>query len=133
MRKGFTLLEVLVVVIIVTILAGIALPNYTRSVEKARMRDAEAKLNLIFQAERMYALDNSGFANRGSLIPSYCLEPNSTDFSFTIGGSPFPVSYTATATRQGGGKYAGSTISLTNNFTGSYTYTGQYNSNGNPN
>ena len=39
-KKGFTLLEILVVVLIVTILASIALPKYILNVELARAREA---------------------------------------------------------------------------------------------
>ena len=40
MQKGFTLVEVLVVVFIVGVLAAVALPQYNRSVERARTAEA---------------------------------------------------------------------------------------------
>lgn len=64
--RAFTLLELLVVLIIVGIMAGIAIPNYTKTRERALNREAQTALSLIQAAERIYRLRNPTYY--GSLV-----------------------------------------------------------------
>ena len=60
--KGFTLLELLVVVLIIGVLATIALPQYRKSVEKAKLSEALMNFKAIKDSADRYILAN-GFPN----------------------------------------------------------------------
>ena len=134
-REGFTLIELLVVVIVIAILSAVTVPQYTKMVEKSRMRDAESKLAIMFQAQRVYRLDWSSYATLAQLVPAYMPQPNTAQFSFTV-PAPGVATFTARATRLAvaGGKYTNAWIQVNETFNGSnYTYdTVLYLSNGNP-
>jgi len=53
-RKGFTMVELLIVLLIVGILAAVAAPLYLAQTDRARASEAVGALSLIRQAERDY-------------------------------------------------------------------------------
>ncbi|WP_424244029.1 prepilin-type N-terminal cleavage/methylation domain-containing protein [Elusimicrobium posterum] len=55
-NRAFTLIELLVVVLIIGILAAIALPQYTKAVEKSRAAEAMIAIKAIGEAARRYQL-----------------------------------------------------------------------------
>jgi len=50
MKKGFTLVELLAVVLIVGILTSIGLPQYRRVIEKSHAAEAESMLRIIYDS-----------------------------------------------------------------------------------
>lgn len=57
-NKGFTLLELMIVVAIVGILAAVAVPSYTEHVTKSNRTEAMELLTEIMSAQQRYATKN---------------------------------------------------------------------------
>lgn len=53
-RKGFTLIELMVVIAILVVIMGIALPNITSSIERSKQKQKDAKIQLIVSAAELY-------------------------------------------------------------------------------
>ena len=61
-KKGFTLLELVISVLIVVILASIAWPQYLKAVERSRMSEAVALLATIGSAQERKFMQNNRYA-----------------------------------------------------------------------
>jgi len=58
-ERGFTLMEILIVVAIMIALAAVAIPSYQRYVEKARVSRATQEIGAIASAIQQAAIDNN--------------------------------------------------------------------------
>ena len=64
MKKGFTILEVLIVIIIIGVLTSLALPKMFMMVEGARAAEAVAAIGTIRAAmERCFLMNNGSYSN----------------------------------------------------------------------
>lgn len=79
-KKGFTLLELVVVVAIITVLAAITIPTSRKVKEGNRMVTCQGHMRNIYQALKMYRLDEQAF-------PFF--DPNDA-FATGAGGPPAP-------------------------------------------
>lgn len=61
-KKGFTLIELMIVVAIIGILAAIAIPNFLKFQAKAKQSEAKNNLSAIFTAEVSYFGEKNEFA-----------------------------------------------------------------------
>jgi prepilin-type N-terminal cleavage/methylation domain-containing protein len=99
-HRGFSLLELLIVVAIILIIATIAIPSLLRSRQSAQESSAVAQLRTINTAEVSYISSNQGsYGDIPSLITQGLID---TRFSGTVSGYSFTVAasgpnYTANA------------------------------------
>ena len=66
MKEGFTLVELLVVVVIIGILAYIAMPHYEKAVWNARTSQLYTSAKALSEAQELYYTANGRYANRFS-------------------------------------------------------------------
>ena len=60
-KQGFTLVELLVVVLIIGILSSVALPQYTKAVNKAKGSEVLTTMNSLSKAFNMAYLEDGGY------------------------------------------------------------------------
>jgi type IV pilus assembly protein PilA len=104
-QKGFTLIELMIVVAIVGILAAIAIPNFFTYQARARQSEARVNLGGIFTSQVSFFSDNPAYA--GTFVALGWRPSGNTRYTYAIGAG-------ATAEAASVAAYAVATNALTN-------------------
>ena len=100
---GFTLTELLIVVIIIAVIATLSLPMLLKTIEKAKVGEAISNLNLIRTGQKIYFLEKGWFTDTmGDLNIENPNDQASRYFYYTI-PSADSSDFTANAERGGSG------------------------------
>ena len=65
-KKSFTLMELVIVVIVIGVLAGLALPRFQTAMERVRSSEGVHTLTVLLAAQKRYAMENGGAYKLGS-------------------------------------------------------------------
>ncbi len=99
--KGFTLIELMIVVAIIGILAAIAIPNFLKYQAKARQSEARINLGGIFVAEMAYYGEQARFSDFDAA-------------GFALSGISNRYTYRAMATSQSGTTVSAGAVQVIN-------------------
>ncbi|MDX1626091.1 MAG: type II secretion system major pseudopilin GspG [Wenzhouxiangellaceae bacterium] len=75
-QGGFTLIEVLVVVVILGILAAVVVPRFMDEPDEARVTKARQDIQAIVTALNMYRLDNRSYPSTNQGLEALVREPS---------------------------------------------------------
>jgi type IV pilus assembly protein PilE len=112
-ERGFTLLELMIVVAVVAILAAIAFPSFKEAIHKSHRAEATQTLNDIALRQEKYRSNNATYGTCNNVVTS-CTAYNSGLSYYTIAVSGnTATAYSVTATPKG---------AQTGDRCGTYTY-----------
>ncbi len=98
LSAGFSLIEMMIVVVMIGILATMAYPRLERYLTSSRQNEAKTNLMAIYTAQKVYHASNRGYASdiqqlgvetpsEGEVLYTYSLTVDATTFTATAKGN----------------------------------------------
>lgn len=97
-KKGLTLIELLIVIVIVGILAAVAIPMYSGYMERARRADAKTALEQLRASQEMRRAERGGYETNLVALRTTWGAPAATVGDYNITMAATTATYTGTAT-----------------------------------
>lgn len=85
-ERGFTLVELLVVVAIIGVLAAIAVPTYVGQQDRAKDTAAQAELRTAATAQQLFFTENDSYAGDTASLADYGYRPGDQGATVVSGG-----------------------------------------------
>ena len=86
---GFSLMEVMIVVVIIGILAALAYPNLEKYLKRARQTEAKTNLSAIYTAQKIYFTLNQSYADNINKLDLSLVQGDPYTFTMEASTSTF--------------------------------------------
>lgn len=90
-RKGFTVIEALVVAVVLAIMMAVAMPLYLSAIAESQVKDCRSNMQTIANLEQEYKIKSSThsytttLSNLSTLVPNVPICPSGGTYSITYG------------------------------------------------
>ncbi len=105
-NKGFTLIELMIVVAIIGVLAAIAIPNFLNYQCKAKQSEAKSSLGTIRTAQEAYLAEYDSYADSIGKI-GFASKGGKKRYTYSVTGTTSATAFEVTATSFNGGVKTG--------------------------